>query len=166
MNCINSSKDESNQAFLKSHIPRHRGLYFCLTLGRTRKVITPPAYKGGEGLREPSWVFDTPQCFETILPLVESLRFSLQIFISKKFLMSWQHLFFLFVIIVLWIHTHTVRCFHFRGKKYCEMMLKINWSVKTTLHRPSIGAAPSGLWIPDSVYNPVTWFRLTRTLHL
>ena len=50
--------------------------------------------------------------------------------------MFWQNLFFLFVIIVLWMHTYKGRCFHFRGKKYCEMVLKINWSVKTPLHRP------------------------------
>ena len=46
-NCINTKKDESNQVFLMSHIPTHRGLYFCLTLGRTRnptvvRWLTPP----------------------------------------------------------------------------------------------------------------------------
>ena len=44
-----------------------------LTLGRTRKVIPPPWYKG-EGLIEPHhphWVFDMFQYFKRILPSVE-----------------------------------------------------------------------------------------------
>ena len=46
-----------------------------LTLGRTRKFITPPWYKGGGGgWMEPlPGVFDMLQYFETILPLVVSL---------------------------------------------------------------------------------------------
>ena len=39
------------------------------------------------------------------------------------FLMVWSYLLFLFVIIVLWMHTHM--CFHFRGRKYSKKMLKI-----------------------------------------
>ena len=31
------------------------------------------------------------------------------------------------------------------------MCLKINWSVKTPWHRPSMGVARSGLWIPSAV---------------
>ena len=51
------------------------GIYWYLTLGRTRKVIPPPWYKGGgEEWMEPlPAVFDMLQYFETILPLVESL---------------------------------------------------------------------------------------------
>ena len=44
-----------------------------LTVGRTRKFISPLWYKGG-GWTEPLLgVFDMLQYFETILPLVESL---------------------------------------------------------------------------------------------
>ena len=51
-----------------------RKLTVHLTLGRTRKVVPPPWYKGGGGLMEPpSRVFDKLQYFETILPSVESL---------------------------------------------------------------------------------------------
>lgn len=35
--------------------------------------------------------------------------------------------------------THTGRCFHFPGKKYSKMMLKINLSVETPLHLLSMG---------------------------
>ena len=38
--------------------------------------------------------------------------------------------------------------FHFRGKKYPKMCLKINWSVKTPSRRPSMGVARSTLWAP------------------
>ena len=46
-----------------------------LALGRTRKFIPPPWYKGeGEGWMEPlPRGFDMLQYLETILPLVESL---------------------------------------------------------------------------------------------
>ena len=44
-----------------------------LTIGRTRKFIPSPWYKG-RGLMEPLLrVFDMLQYFETILPLAESL---------------------------------------------------------------------------------------------
>ena len=50
-----------------------RKLTVHLTLGRTRKVVPPPWYKGG-GLMEPlPRVFDMLQYFETILPSLESL---------------------------------------------------------------------------------------------
>ena len=47
----------------------------CASLGRTRKFIPPPRYKGvkGGGMEPLSGVFDMLQYFETILPLVESL---------------------------------------------------------------------------------------------
>ena len=35
--------------------------------------------------------------------------------------------------------------FYFRGKKCPKMCLKINWSVNTPWHRPSMGVARSGL---------------------
>ena len=35
---------------------------------------------------------------------------------------------------------------HFRGKNCPKMCLKINRSVKTPCHRPSVGVALSGLW--------------------
>ena len=59
-----------------------RGSFFFkhfLTLGRTRKVIPPPWYKG-RGLIEtlPPWVFYMLQYFETSLPSMESLSSSLQ----------------------------------------------------------------------------------------
>ena len=55
-----------------------RKLTVHLTLGRTRKVVPPPWYKGG-GLMEPlPRVFDMLQYFETILPSLESLWYSLQ----------------------------------------------------------------------------------------
>ena len=47
-----------------------------LTLGRKRKVIPPPWYKGvvDEGPPPlPPWIFDMLQYFETIFPSVESL---------------------------------------------------------------------------------------------
>ena len=46
-----------------------------LTLGRTRKFIPPPWYKGqgGVGIEPLHRVFDMLQYFETILPSVESL---------------------------------------------------------------------------------------------
>ena len=46
-----------------------------LTLGRKRKVIPPPWYKGvvDEGPPLPPWIFDMLQYFETIFPSVESL---------------------------------------------------------------------------------------------
>ena len=51
-----------------------RKLTVHLTLGRTRKVVPPPWYKGRGGLMEPpSRVFDKLQYFETILPSLESL---------------------------------------------------------------------------------------------
>lgn len=34
--------------------------------------------------------------------------------------------FFFSVIVVLWMRTRTGRCFQFRGKKCCQMVLKIN----------------------------------------
>ena len=52
-----------------------------LTLGRKRKVIPPPWYKGvvDEGLPPlPPWIFDMLQYLETIFPSVESLWTSLQ----------------------------------------------------------------------------------------
>ena len=42
---------------------------------------------------------------------------------------------------------------YFAGKKSPEMGLKINWSVKTPRHRPSMGVARSGLWAPDDTDN-------------
>ena len=39
--------------------------------------------------------------------------------------------------------------FYFRRKKCPKMCLKINWSVKTPWHRPSMRVALSGLWVPD-----------------
>ena len=45
-----------------------------LTLGRTRKFIPPPCYKG-EGIELPPRVFDMLQYFETILPSVEMFDF-------------------------------------------------------------------------------------------
>ena len=52
-----------------------RKLTVHLTLGRTRKVVPPPWYKGGVGglMEPPSRVFDKLQYFETILPSLESL---------------------------------------------------------------------------------------------
>ena len=44
-----------------------------LTLGRTRKFIPPPWYKGGGAMVTHPGVFDMLHYFETILPLVESL---------------------------------------------------------------------------------------------
>ena len=44
-----------------------------LTFGRTRKFIPPPWLDG-----IPSRVFDMLHCLETILPSVESFRFSVQ----------------------------------------------------------------------------------------
>ena len=41
--------------------------------------------------------------------------------------------------------------FYFRGKKCPEMCLKINRSVKTPWHRPSMGVARSWLWAPGTV---------------
>ena len=53
--------------------------YFSnLTLGRARKFIPPPWYKGGGGGWNPPKVFDILQYFETILPSVESLWSSLK----------------------------------------------------------------------------------------
>ena len=49
-----------------------------LNLGRTRRVIPLPWYKGGGGWWNPRWVFDMLQYFEMILPSVESLWSSLQ----------------------------------------------------------------------------------------
>ena len=36
----------------------------------------------------------------------------------------------------------------FRGKKCTKIYLKINWSVKTSRHKPSVIATCSGLWAP------------------
>ena len=59
--------------------------YFILTLRRTRKVIHLRWYKG-EGVLDGTtpWVFDMLQYFETILPAVESLWFSLQDKVHSK----------------------------------------------------------------------------------
>lgn len=43
------------------------------------------------------------------------------------------------------MRTHTGRCLHFRGKKCSKVVQKITSSVKTPLHRPSIGVACSDL---------------------
>ena len=40
--------------------------------------------------------------------------------------------------------------FYFRGKRCPKMCLKINSSVKTPWHRPSMGVARSGLWVPSA----------------
>ena len=40
---------------------------------------------------------------------------------------------------------------YFAEKKSPERGLKINWSVKTPRHRPSMGVARSGLWAPDVI---------------
>ena len=42
---------------------------------------------------------------------------------------------------------------YFAEKKSPGMGLKINWSVKTPRHRPSMGVARSGLWAPDDTDN-------------
>ena len=42
---------------------------------------------------------------------------------------------------------------YFAEKKSPEMGLKINWSVKTPRHRPSMGVARSGLWAPNDTDN-------------
>ena len=42
---------------------------------------------------------------------------------------------------------------YFAEKKSPETGLKINWSVKTPRHRPSMGVARSGLWAPDDTDN-------------
>ena len=34
-----------------------------------------------------------------------------------------------------------------------KMFLKINWSIKTLWHRPSMGVAFSGLWVPVDTWN-------------
>ena len=39
---------------------------------------------------------------------------------------------------------------HFRGKNCPKMCLKINRSVKTPWHSPSMGVARSGLWAPEN----------------
>ena len=51
-----------------------------LTVGRTRKVIPPPWYKGKGGwwTPPPPWVFEMLQYFETVLPSVKSFWSSLQ----------------------------------------------------------------------------------------
>ena len=57
-----------------SKIPYSFDTRGTVTLGRTRKFIPPPWYKGGGGWMEPlPGVFDMLQYFETILPLVETL---------------------------------------------------------------------------------------------
>ena len=40
--------------------------------------------------------------------------------------------------------------FYFHRKKCHKMCLKINWSVKTPLHRTGTGVARSELWAPRS----------------
>ena len=58
---------------------------FFLTLGRTRKRIPPPWYKGGL-LEPPPWVFAMLQYFGNILHLIDSPRCALQ---DKVNIMGW-----------------------------------------------------------------------------
>ena len=67
------------------YIPTHRGLYFCLTHGCTRKVITPPWYRGG---------VDGP------LPLM----FLICCNVSKRFYLQWKAFDFLYKMrYILWV---------------------------------------------------------------
>ena len=52
--------------------------FLLLTLGRTCKFIPPPWYKLVGWMDPPTRVFDMLQCFEMILPSVESLWYSVQ----------------------------------------------------------------------------------------
>ena len=65
---------------LIGHLELYKNIFTVLTLGRTRKFIPPPCYKGrGEVWMKPlPKVFDMLQHFETILPSLESLWSSLQ----------------------------------------------------------------------------------------
>ena len=55
---------------------------------------------------------------------------------------------FSFWYLILRMPSQTRWGFYFRGKRCLEMCLKINWSIKTPWHRPSMGVARSGLWAP------------------
>ena len=60
--------------------------------------------------------------------------------------------------LILRMRSQTCQRFCFRGKKCPKMCLKINCSVKTLLHKPSMGVARSGLWAPSISEFPVRKF--------
>ena len=57
-------------------------------------------------------------------------------------------IFCFFWYLIIWKRALTWWRFYFHGKKCPKMCLKINWSVKTPWHWPSMGVARSGLWAP------------------
>ena len=84
--------------------------------------------------------------------------------LKNVFLMFWQ----------TWVFALSFWCRYFRTidghkyeklllflwEKYSKPMLKINWSVKTLLHGPSMRVACSRLWAPDrrrSKISPLSW---------
>ena len=84
-----------------------------------------------------------------------SLRFHKQIMETKPLKMallifSWR-LVFLCHLLYLITRSWTERSFLFRGKKCCKMHLKLNQSVKTSWHGPSMKVALSGLCAPGNV---------------
>ena len=98
--------------------------------------------------------------FRSIFPRLLTIKLALQILQEKpetrRFFLIFDSIYVLllfFIIIVLWLGTQTGQCFHFRGKKYCKMMLNIKWFVKTPFHyKPRVGVASSRLWTPALIH--------------
>ena len=80
--------------------------------------------------------------FKLHKPVRKTYRFKNDIFC---FLITFS---FSFWYLILRMPSQTRWGFYFRGKKCLKMCLKINCSVKTPWHRPSMGVARSGLWAP------------------
>ena len=65
---------------------------------------------------------------------------------------------FPFWYVILRIRSSTWWRFYFRGKKCPRMCLKINLSVKTLWHRPSMGVTRFALWVPvESEYKKLKY---------